>query len=270
MKIFFLILAAIVSLFPLYWMGVTAFQQQALIIRTPPAFYPVSPTLDNFRDLLSGGPWKIWTINTIFVTGMSTIISVSVSACAGYAFSVTRTRMLSALFWILMASMMITRYALFIPVFVVLNRLGLKNQMAVIMSSVFSPYGIYVFKVFCDSIPRSYIESARLDGASEVRIVARIMAPLCAPAIGALIVAKGVESLQDYVWQSLILQAPEKMTLLVGLIRSANDSIWRLNYNDNYGMQAAAGVMLFIPLFVVFSVASRYFIKGIGEGGEKA
>lgn len=269
-KLFVLVLIAIVSLFPLYWMVTTAFQAQALIIRTPPAMFPVSPTLTNFCQLLEGQPWKEWTANTIAVTAGATVLSVVVSSLAGYAFSTWRGKGMSAIFWSFMASLMITRYALMIPAFVVLRRLHLSGQVAVVATAIFSPYGIYVFKVFCDGIPRSYIESARLDGASEPLIVARIMAPLCAPAIGALIVAKGVETLQDYVWESLVLQRPDQMTLLVGLIRSANDSLTRMNFIDNYGMQAAAGVLLFAPLFAVFCVASRYFIRGIGEGGEKA
>ena len=108
-----------------------------------------------------------------------------------------------------------------------------------------------------------------MDGAGELRILREIMAPLCAPVLAAMVVFKAVETLQDYIWQMLVLNRPEWYTLIVGLTRAAFQARDGEGRMPNYSVEAAAGMMMLLPLVVIFALTSRYFIKGIGEGGLK-
>ncbi len=270
MRYVVLLLVAAVMLFPLYWMAITALQPVMGIMRFPPNFFPESFSLDNFTIIFTSVPWARWILNTVMVVVGTIVLSVGISTAAGYAFSAFRFKGRDAIFAGFLATLMVSRYALLIPLFVIMARGGIRGLPAVILPCVFSPVGIYLFRTYADSIPRSFIESARIDGASELRILTRIMMPLCGPAVATLAVFAGIASLQDYVWQYLALQRTSDWTLLKGLIRSAYDSNLGASwYMINYGAFAAAGVVLLLPLVAIFAFTSRYFIRGLALGGEK-
>jgi ABC-type glycerol-3-phosphate transport system permease component len=200
----------------------------------------------------------------------TTLLSVTVSSLAGYAFAAFRFPGREALFWLFLSGIMITRYALFVPLFVVLSRLGLRGIPALVLSSAFDPMGIYWFRNYMAShVPGSYCESARLDGAGELQILGHIMAPLCTPIVASLIVYKAVVTMQDYVWQMIVLLREDWYTLMLGLARAAFTTQIQDGYSADYSMEATSSMLMLLPLILIFAFTSKYFIKGIGDGGVK-
>jgi multiple sugar transport system permease protein len=165
---------------------------------------------------------------------------------------------------------MTSRQILFVPLFLIIKKLGLQGtRIAVILPLVFSPVSIFLFKSFVDGIPKDLIDSARIDGAKERQILTRIMVPICKPVIAVIMLSCFMNVMGDYLWQMLLLQDEGKKTLLVGLLGSVMRQGRHFSQPNPIGLQLAAGVILFIPVFVVFCFFQKYFIKGISFGGVK-
>lgn len=265
-----LVIAAL--LFPIYWMGIGSLQNIMGIYLMPPRLIPLTPSFENYEKLLKKTPFLMWTLNTLILTSATALLSVGVTAMAGYAFSVYRFKGRTALWWLFLASLMIPRQSLIISMYVICRRLGISGlRLGAIYPLVFAAFHILLFRAFVDRIPGEMIDSARMDGAGEMRIILKITLPLCRPIIGALLLFKCVESMGDYLWQSLVLQADSKKTLLVGLLYAVSQrgggQSW-INVNP-LGMKMTAGMVLFVPLLTIFVFSSRYFISGITAGGLK-
>jgi len=272
MKYILLILITIILFFPMYWMFSGSFQNIIGIMKMPPDFIPKNITIENYKFILTYNPVLLWLANTILIVGTGTILSLLITAMAGYAFSVFKFTGKKILFWIFISSLMIPYIALFIPKFVLIRFLGLFNTWAgVILPLAFWPFGIMLFYKYANSVPSEILDSARLDGCTELQIIYKIMFPICKPILGALIIFQSLGFMNDFLWQNLILQDKNKQTLIVGLINSVRNV-----GSDNFakrlnpiGHSLAIGVILFIPQLLIFISFSRYFIKGIAVGAIK-
>lgn len=271
MRYIILLCISAILLFPLYWMFIGSLQPIMGILAMPPRFIPAKIELTNYQILLTHNPVLVWIGNSLIVLIAAVGLSILITAMAGYALSIYNFPGKRILFWAFVSSLMIPRQVMIIPLFVLVRFLRIAGTRAgAIAPLLFWPFGILIFKTFCDTIPKEMIDSGRIDGASELRIIFSIAMPICKPIIGALILFQSMFALSDYVWQMLMLQKPEIQTLLIGLItavmRRGGDSEMNLN---PIGMQLAAGVILFLPLLIIFCFTSKYFVKDIKIGGIK-
>ena len=237
----------------------------------PPRFIPKQISLMNYHTLLSKNPIVLWIGNSLFILVIGVSLSIGIVAMASYALSIYQFPGKTIITWLFISSLMFPRQIMIIPLFVLMRILGLAgSRMGAILPLFHWPYGILIFKTFCDAIPREMIDSGRIDGAGELRIIFSIVIPICKPIIGAFILLQSIFALGDFLWQMLILQKPQIQTLLIGLVtavmRRGADS--EMNVNP-IGAQLAAGVILFIPLLIIFLFTSRYFVKDIKLGGIK-
>ena len=269
MKYAIVIALSILFLFPLYWMVLGSFQPIEGIMRIPPAWIPRTVTVENYTILLGNNPWLLWAANSAGIACITVILSVTVTVLAGYAFSMYRFPGASVLFWLFMASLMVSRQILIIPMLQTVRTLGLSGtRLAVILPLLFSPLHIFLFRRYLDRIPRDYIDSARIDGATELGIITRIVAPLCKPILGAIAIFVFVGVLNDFLWQMLVLQDANKRTLLVGIVSATHKYSPPRTINP-IGRILAGGVVLALPQLAVFLRFQRYFVKGLQVGGIK-
>ena len=269
MRYAFIVLIIVALLFPIYWMFVGSLMDIVGTLRRPPVFWPPHPTLQNYRWLLEGIPLLRWSLNTVSVTALMMVVSVTVTAMAGYAFATQRG--VGWLYWLFLVSVMVPRSVLIIPTYVLMRWLGISGtRLAAVLPAFFFPVGIFLFKAYVDAMPKGMIDCARIDGAGERQLLVHVITPLAAPIVATLAVMKFIEGLTDYLWQMLVLQDPAKYTLMIGLLiritLRGGGGVTNLN---PIGIYMATGVLLFLPLLAIFAAFQRYFIDGIMNGGVK-
>ncbi len=260
-----LLLLFVAVLFPVWLMVANSLSPIKGFLRNPPRLLPSSWTLDHYRRIFALDYLSRWAINTGIVAGFRIVCGVIINGAAGYVFCFNRAKWLTIIFWALMAPIFVSGYVLLISRIRLVSMVGLDGLPAVISMSLFWPVGIFLFRNYFRRIPREIVESARMDGAGEWRVLLQIVLPMSKPMVGAAVVFLGMGALSGYVWQMLNLQAIEIRTYIVGLMGTAMQAL----AVKNIGQDLAIGVMLFLPYLVLFSVSSRYFIKGLSAGAVK-
>ena len=265
-----LVLFFILLLLPIYWMFIGSFQDMQRLMVMPPKMLPNNPSINNYIFFFNNWPVIKWIYNTIFVTIFTVIISTTISLMTAYVFAFYKFSVKNILWPIFLIGIMLPRISLLIPMYIIIKNIGLSGQLwAVILPICFSPIGIYLARNYFESIPISLLESARLDGANELQILLHIVAPLSKSIVTALALFSSINVLQDYIWQMLVLQNEANQTLIVGLIKAAaTRGGGELNVNP-IGRQFATGVLLLLPLLIIFLIANKYFTKDMLSGAVK-
>jgi len=260
-----LVVIGIILLFPVWLMVENSFTPAKAFLRMPPRLIPYEWTVKNYVEAFTLPNLPRWILNSAFIMVVAVSLGILINGAAGYVFAFAKHKWCVYVFWILMSSIFVTRYVLLISQFIIVGALGLRGIPAVILVLLFWPTGIYLFRNYYKSIPIELIESARIDGAKEWRILWSVVLPLSKPILGAAIVFLGMGVLGDYIWQMLNLQTPENKTYLVGLMASTINVL----KVKNIGYDLAVGTLLFIPYLLIFAFSSKYFITGLTAGGLK-
>jgi ABC-type glycerol-3-phosphate transport system permease component len=261
------VLAAIMiaMLFPIYLMVENSFTPAMAFMKVPPELLPYQFTLANYQKVFALKFLGRWVVNSLFIVVSIVVVGLVTNCAAGYVFAFSKQRWAKVLFWSMMTPMFVTRFVLIISQFLVIRYLHISGTLAVILMPLFWPTGIYLSRNYFQSIPISLIESARMDGASELTVLLRVVMPVSKPLVGASVAFLGMAAMGDYIWAHLNLQIPAMKTYLVGLLQSTME-VYAVK---NIGYNLAVGVMLFIPYLIVFSLSSRYFITGLTGGAMK-
>lgn len=259
-----LVLLSALLLFPVWMMFVGSLQDLYGVFIMPPRLLPLHATLENYRWLLDLGIGR-WAINTSIVVGLSVVLSVFVAVTAGYAFAFYRFPAKEILWVVLLLGIMIPRMSMIVPLFVVMRKLGLSGSLiASLLPTAYMPVSIYISRLYFQTVPESLLESARIDGATEATILARVVAPVSRPIVTACALFAAIASLGDYLWQMLQLMRTERQTLLVGLIKASMNRGGNVMAINPIGRSFAVGVVLVLPLLVIFLTANRYFTSALG------
>lgn len=213
---------------------------------------------------MTQSPFFTWSKNSAFITITNTVVILFVSALVGYVFSKFEFRFKNVLFIIVLATMMVPAQTTMIPSFLLISKLGLYNTAgALILPSFVNAFGIYLCKQFCDEIPKEIIESAKLDGASDIKIFFKIVMPMIRPALGALAIFTFLTYWNDYLNPLIMLSEVKKMTLPLAL------SFFAQQHMVDLSAQMAASALIMVPVTIVFMAFQKQFIKGIAMTGMK-
>ena len=261
-----LVLLAIVMLIPLYFLATKSLTDMAGVMVMPPTILPARPSLDNYAFFLKYIKAS-WVYNTIIIAVGTALTSVTVATAAGYAFAFFKFPLKKVLWLLLLSGIMIPRLSVMIPRFVVMRKLLLLDTLyGLILSQTLSPTGMYLARAYFQTVPRSFLDAARIDGASEIQILSKIIIPISRPIVTCLALFASVGALGNYVWQSLVLQRRENATMLLGLLRTVALDQWgnpEMTLNP-LGRKFASSMILIVPLLTIFFVASRYFTSSLG------
>lgn len=263
---FFMVLAALLSIFPFYWMFVIGSNTNAEVNQIPPALLPGELFAENAGRVFE----RINFFNSVFNSFViSTSITVGVlffCSLAGFAFAKLNFRGKNVLFVILLATMMIPPQLGLIPMFMIINQLGWMNQLqAVIVPGLMNAFGVFFMRQYISSsIPDDLMEAARIDGCSNFRIYWNIIIPTIKPAFATLGIITFMHSWNDFLWPLVVLQDSSVHTIQIAL-RTLNDA-----YSQDYPMILAGTFMATLPILVVFLIFNRAFISGITEGAVKS
>lgn len=255
---------AVLSLFPLYWLFTSSFKKSADVIKMPPDWFPKSITFSNYIDVFNSQPALKWAYNSIVVSLVSTIALIIVSCLAAYAFSKLNFKGKNILFIIFISSLMIPKEVMIVPLFRIIQSFGMVNSLhGMIWPNVATAFGVFLLKGFFDSIPDSLRESARMDGASELTVLYKIMLPIVKPGIGALFILNFVQVWNDYLWQLVVGQENNVKTLMVGIATLMQD------LNPNFAYKMAGATVAAIPMLIIFILFQSYFTRGLSMGAVK-
>ncbi|RKN70612.1 carbohydrate ABC transporter permease [Paenibacillus ginsengarvi] len=253
-------------LWPMYWMLVGSFKQLKVALQIPPEWFPKQPTLENFSILVFDFPLLRWLYNSMFISVAATLLVVVVSALAAYAFAKVPFKGSKWLFAAMIASMSIPHTVLLIPLFQMMNKLGLTNTLwGVLLPLVGWPFGVFLLKQFMSTLPGALIEAAKIDGCNQWQTFSRVMLPLAKPGLAVLGIFTFVNSWNDYVWQVVMLKDKMMYTLPVGvkIARQVQE------VDINYGVAMAGALCATLPVLLVFLFFQRFFTQGITFGALK-
>jgi multiple sugar transport system permease protein len=262
LRIAVVVFISLVLVFPTYWMVAGSFQSLQGVMRLPPELIPRHLTTVNYAVLFKINPVALWAVNTGALTVVSVVLGVLTAALAGYAFSAYRVP--KWVFWAFVAALALPRMAIVIPQFITFQTLGLRRWIGVLLPLVCYPSGVLLFRVQADSLPKSIHDAAKIDGATPMQTFFHLVLPLCTPAVGIMIINKAMEAMGDYLWQSLMLTQKNDMTLMVGLV-AATQRRYDIAVNP-IGATLAAGVLMFLPMVLVFIVFQRSFKQSLLGG----
>lgn len=261
-------LAVFMSL-PLVYTVTMAFKPMEELFLFPPRFFAARPTLRNFSDMVialqsSFVPFTRYLFNSVFVTLTATLAHVLVSALCAYPLAKHRFRFRGFIFNVIVLSLMFSPFVVGIPRFVMMNRIGLMNNYgALILPAVASTLGLYLLKQFMEQIPDSVLESARIDGAHEARILFTIVLPMVKPAWLTLVVLMVNQTWNDSYSATLYIHNEAmKPISLVQQYLSADGFV-------RVGATSALALVLLLPPIITFIVSQSNVIETMKSSGLK-
>ena len=271
-------LLAIIALAPYYWSILISFRPQSEIY-TNRSWFPTSVTLEHYKNVFQNVSIVRYFFNTLFLTVINIFTNLLFASLAAYGFEKLRFKGSKAIFRIMMLSMMLPGIATTVPTFLLLrsfplvggnNILGqggsgfIGTFVGVILPGTVGVYGIFFMRQFLIPVSSEYAESARIDGAGELRIFFRIYLPMLVPALLTLGIFCFQGVWNSYMWPNLILQGHEELSVLTMALRN-----FSLETKFQYGPMMAMSVLMSIPIIIVFCAMQKYFISGVAIGGLK-
>ena len=258
------ILLAVIALIPFLWMVSTSFKSRGALMSIPIQWIPENPTWDAYIKVFSKFPFAKTIGNSLFISISYTFLTLLSSAMAAFAFAKLRFPGNQLLLGGYLATMMIPTQVTMIPLFVVMNRLGLSDTYAsVIMPSIFRPFAVFMLVQQMRTIPNDFLDAARIDGANVFQVFVRVALPLCIPSLATLSITTFMESWNDYLWPLLMLSDKNKMTLPIAL------STLNGQYATEYNVLMAGSLISMIPIIVIYVIAQKQFKYGMMAGGIK-
>jgi multiple sugar transport system permease protein len=260
-----LIVLAAVYLAPFIWMVGTSFKTQAQSVASPPVLIPHPFVVGAYPDALTKMNFVLALRNTLIYAIPAVIGTVASCSLVAYGFSLVQWRGRNVVFLLVLATMMLPSQVTLIPLYVIYAKLGWINTFLPLVIPTFlgSPFFIFLLRQFFLGVPKDLIDAARLDGASELRILTRIVAPLAAPALITVALLTFIDKWNDFYGPLIYLQKPElrPLSLAVQVFQNVHKTDWP--------QSMAAAVVVAAPLVLIYFVAQRKFIEGITLTGMK-
>jgi multiple sugar transport system permease protein len=259
-----LVLTTLISLFPMYWMFVTAFTPTRDTIKTPPDLLPHAD-FSNFERLFTQAVdyWH-WFGNSVLITLGITFFHLIFDTLSGYAFAKKKFPGRNILFWIIISTLMIPPQVTLVPLYIVVQNFSLRDSLwAVILPGWANVFGIFLMRQYIQTLPTELEEAGRIDGCSEPGIFWRIILPLSKPALAALAIFTFVRFWNDFLWPSMVLIKSPSYTLPVGVASLQTE------FSTDYGLIFAGSAMAALPMIAFFLAFQKYFLEGVRAGAVK-
>lgn len=262
-----LALWAVIVLFPFYWMVLTSVKSySAYSAERIPAFFTLSPTLQNYRDAFTAVPLGRYFLNTVIFTVATTAIMLVVITLAAFAFARLNFRGKQLAFTCFLALMMIPNELVIITNFVTITDAGLRNTFwGLILPSVTSVFYIYLLKENFAQVPNELYYAAKVDGTSDFKYLWKVMLPICRPTVVTIVILKVIECWNSYVWPRLITDDENYFLVSNGIQAIRENGFGR----ENIPAMMAAVVVISVPLIVLFLLFRNKVMEGVSRGGTK-
>jgi multiple sugar transport system permease protein len=260
-----LTVAVVVVAAPFVWMVLGSLKPTTELRQVPPTWWPQNPSLDNYSQLFSRLSFGTYFANSAIVAVVVTAGNLLFCSMLGYALAMLEFRGKKVVFVAVLATLMIPGVVTFVPLFVLVANAGLVDTLpGLMLPFLAAPFGVFLMRQFILGLPRDLLDAGRVDGAGELRIFARIILPLCGPALATLGILTFLGSWNNFLWPLVVAQTENTYTLPVAL------ALYSKGQNStNYGLLLAGATVVVIPILLLFLAFQRKVIEGIATTGIK-
>jgi multiple sugar transport system permease protein len=259
-----LIILSLFMLLPFLWMVSASLKLDKDVFRFPIEWIPTVPQWNNYVTIWTRIPFLTFFGNSLKLTVIITLLQLSTSSFAAYAFAKLKFPGRDWLFLAYIGSIAIPWQVYMVPQFIMMRRMDLVDtHLSLILLQAFSAFGVFLLRQFFVSIPDEILDAARIDGMSEYGIFFRIMLPLSKPALATLTIFTSVAVWNDFMGPLIYLNSQSLKTIQLGL------RMFIQQYSADYALIMAAALVSLIPVIVLFLALQRFFVEGIASSGVK-
>ena len=263
-KYFLLVIFAIITVFPFYWMISSSLKSGFEVIQTPPTMLPENVMWSNYSTAFSMAPFGRYFINTIIVTVLSIVSTVVISILSAFAFSHLEFKGRDLIFSIFIASMMIPGEVLIVTNFKTISKLGwIDTYRALFIPYMANVLYIYMLREFFLTVPKQLYYAAKVDGASDWKFLWSILVPIAKPSIITICILVGINSWNAFLWPLLVTNSVDMRLVANGLTAFQSDA------GNSYELLMAASTIITLPIVLVYIFLHKKIMSGISIGGIK-
>lgn len=259
-----LVLLSLITIIPFIWMLLSSFAPNSEIVKIGGSLFPTPSSINNYLDVQEKFNFMRMFANSLIIAVTTTVIIIYTSALMGFVFAKFRFWGKNLLFGVVLSTMMLPWAVTIIPKYEMMVDFGwLDSYKALIIPSMVSGFGIFMFRQSISQIPDEMLEAARVDGASDFYIFHRIILPMSQNTIASLAIFQFLWSWEDFLWPYLMINNEEKQLLSVGL------RMFNGQYGTDYGGLFAATSISIIPVIIIYIIFQKRFIAGVSSGSIK-
>lgn len=260
----FIIIMALITLFPFIYMILASFMTYQEAISIPPKLLPANFEWQNFQEAMKQAPFVRYFFNTVLVAGLSTLGTLITSVLAGFALVQLEFRFKNVLIMGMLALLMVPYEVVVFTNYQTIAKLGwLDTYLALILPSMASIFYIFYLKNYLTSIPTTYYKAAKVDGCGDLEFIRKIMIPLARPSLFTIGILSFISGWNSFLWPILVTNSKEMRLLSNGLSAFATES------GTQVQLQMAASAIAIIPILILYFIFRKQIIKGVVKSGVK-
>jgi len=262
----FLMVMALIVLFPFYWMIISSLKSEAEYRQTIPTFFPQQIIFGNYAEAFTAANLGDLFMHTVFVGVVSTLLSLVITVLSAFAFARLEFKGKDMMFGALLATMMIPGELFTITNYITVNQLNWMNSYyALIVPFLVSVFYIYLLRQNFQQIPNELYLAAKVDGTSDIKYLWKVMVPLALPTLISITILKMMGAWNTYIWPKLVANDDAHQLITNGLRNAFTTTSGQVNYP----VQMAAVAIVSAPLFLVFIFLRKYIMAGVSRSGIK-
>ena len=265
---YFVIIALLfLFVFPIYWMFISSLKDNSVLMRLPPQLYPTFSTLDSYKAIFQNVKYMRYIGNSLIVASITVVIDLLFSVFAGYSLSRFRYPGRKAIMTVTLSAQVFPTVVILISLYEFFSKFKLMNSyfgLALADVAMSLPLSVWMLKSFCDSVPRSLDEAARVDGCGRFRTMMQIVVPLLKPGMLAVGIYAFLMSWDDYLLGLVIMTKTPKKTLPVGISES-----FLGEFGFDYSGMMTISVVASLPVLLLFLIFQKYMVAGLTGGAVK-
>ena len=265
-RILFLALWLVITIFPLYWITVTSFKSPGAIFSYPLTYWPEEFSLDNYIGLFSEAQFGTYLGNSLLISTVAAFVATLISLLSAYVLARFEFKSKGALLMAFLVTQMIPAFIALGPLYLMMTQLGLvdnKFGLMLVYIAVCIPFCTIMLRGFFANVPDALEEAAMIDGCSRLGALFRVIVPVMKPGIVAAFIFNFVNCWNELFLSVTLMNRDQNKTIptaLNGFISS---------FNIDWGSMSAAAVLTIIPTMILFAFASRYIVQGLTAGAVK-
>lgn len=262
-----IVIALAAFIFPIYWMFIASFKENSILMRVPPQLYPTFKTIDNYISIITNTKYLNYIKNSFVVASLTVIVDLALAIFAGYSLSRYRYPGRKTIMTLTLSAQVFPTVVIIISLYSLFSKLKLMNSYQGLMLADVAmslPLSVWMMKSFCDSVPKSLDEAARVDGCSRFKTMTQIVIPLMKPGMLAVGIYAFLQSWDDYMIALVVMNKTSMKTLPVGIAET-----FLGEFGVDYAGMMTVSVVASLPVLLLFLFFNKYMVAGLTGGAVK-